>query len=257
MLIKGKSGDTIEYWWGEPKQPSSTSPAIILVHGHMKDRSIGGHWYVRNGIFQKFMNKGFYVISISQPGYGSSTGNPDFYGPRSQMALTSVIRYVKSQHKINSNKLGIIGQSRGAALAALVAAEQSIAGLMTISGPYNLVKSYETMPTLIKKNLEKEADCNSKNGCDVHQLKIRSAFFSIKALSCKVLVLHGEKDRSITPYLLAKEYVTELKNQNKSVSFHALPNQGHLITPDIWFPFAESFFTKLFSDNHNFSMDRI
>lgn len=47
----------------------------------------------------------------------------------------------------------------------------------------------------------------------------------------------------------AKEYVTELKNQNKSVSFHALPNHGHLITPDIWFPLAQDFFTKLFSDN--------
>ncbi len=70
----------VEYFLEKPTGPGPW-PAIILLHGHQDWPRAGGKDFVTWGVLDDFANRGYLAVSISQPGYGNSTGPADFCGP--------------------------------------------------------------------------------------------------------------------------------------------------------------------------------
>ncbi len=59
-------------------------------------------------------SRGYVAAAVSQPGYGNSTGPPDFCGPVTQSAALDAIGFLRRQAFVNPNKIGLYGYSRGA-----------------------------------------------------------------------------------------------------------------------------------------------
>jgi len=83
-------------------------PGVIFLHGHQKRSRPGGKDFDKWGILNHFAKKGYVSVAISQPGYGNSSGPPDFCGPFTQNAVSAVIKNA-SFHKLrntdqNSNR---------------------------------------------------------------------------------------------------------------------------------------------------------
>ena len=93
----------VEYFLEKPSG-SGPWPAIILLHGHQDSPRPGGKDFVRWGVLDDFANRGYLAVSISQPGYGNSTGSADFCGPLTQHAVAAVISRLRADGYVKANR---------------------------------------------------------------------------------------------------------------------------------------------------------
>ena len=129
---------TVEYFLEKPKGDGPW-PMIVLLHGHQEWPRAGGKDFVQWGVLDEFANRGYLAVSVSQPGYGGSTGPADFCGPFTQHAVAAVIAKLHADGYVKGNRVLIQGVSRGALVAGMVAAhDPSIRGIVLISGLYDL-----------------------------------------------------------------------------------------------------------------------
>src|SRR5690242_5009611 len=75
------------------EKPAGSGPwsAVVLLHGYQSSPSAGGKDFVSWGVLDKFANRGFLAVAVSEPGYGNSSGPADFCGPFTQHAVMGVI----------------------------------------------------------------------------------------------------------------------------------------------------------------------
>jgi hypothetical protein len=64
--------------------------------------------------------RGYFAAAVSLPGYGTTSGPPDFWGPRSQAALRAALDHLLALPNIDREKVAVYGVS-GAATASMVA----------------------------------------------------------------------------------------------------------------------------------------
>ena len=104
-------------------------PTVVFIHGHQDHPRAGGMDFVSWGVLDRWAKRGYLAVAVSQPGYGRSSGPPDFCGPASQRAVSAVIDKLTSSGDVAKGKVVLEGISRGALVAGLLAeADSSIAG---------------------------------------------------------------------------------------------------------------------------------
>ncbi len=129
---------TIEYFLSQPSG-NGPWPTVVFLHGHQETPRRGAQDFVTWGVLDRWAERGYLALAVSQPGYGRSTGPPDFCGPLTQRAVFAVIAKLIAAGHIAKGKVVIEGISRGALVAGLVAAaDPSIAGIVLISGLFDL-----------------------------------------------------------------------------------------------------------------------
>ena len=64
-------------------------PAILFVHGHQIEERSGARIFADVGRLARMADRGFVAAAVSMPGYGETTGPPDYCGPRTQAAIES------------------------------------------------------------------------------------------------------------------------------------------------------------------------
>lgn len=115
----------------------NTWPAILLLHGAD----------ARAQRFRRAMlnhaRDGFFLMSVSLPGFGASTGPEDFAGPKSVEAALGAIRYLRTRPNVEKDGVFIYGVGQGASTAALAAARsENISALILENGLYEPEKAY-------------------------------------------------------------------------------------------------------------------
>ena len=114
-------------------------PTLIFLHGHQEDPRTGGGVFVQWGVLDEIAGRGFLAVAVSQPGYGRSTGQADFCGPFTQRAVMAVVAKLRAEEYASPEKLVILGTTRGALVAGLIAAtDSSVSGVVLISGLFDL-----------------------------------------------------------------------------------------------------------------------
>jgi dipeptidyl aminopeptidase/acylaminoacyl peptidase len=212
----------VELFW---TKPSGDGPyaAVLFIHGHQEQLRNGGESYVKVGRLGRMANRGYAAAAISQPGYGNSSGPPDFCGPFTHEAVSVAIAFLRKQNFVKPDKIALFGYSRGAIVASMVATQdQRLAAVVLGAGAYDFFKWYPTPLPGIDKNIEMEA------GTSNEAFKARSSIYHIDKIRTPILLLHGARDERI-PVSQATAFAERLKANGAVFKMRIFPDAGHSI----------------------------
>src|SRR5262249_28345580 len=141
-------------------------PAILFVHGHQAPERPGARVFARlerrprlatvdEGRLSLLRDRGWVAAAVSLPGYGASSGPPDYCGPRSQAAVRAALDRLLARRDVDRRKVVVYGVSRGAATASMEATgDPRIAALILVEGLYDLGTFYPTGDRGVDTNIE-------------------------------------------------------------------------------------------------------
>ena len=131
VSIRTEDGVTLAATWYEPS--SRPGPAVILVHMLNRSRK---EW---DAVAQRLASEGIGALAFDLRGHGESTAGPPPAAGQSEYAsmvqdVRAVRRYLAQRSDVQQSRVGVIGASIGANLAALEAsADGTIASLALLS----------------------------------------------------------------------------------------------------------------------------
>jgi dipeptidyl aminopeptidase/acylaminoacyl peptidase len=212
-------------FFAAPPSNGAPWPAIIYVHGHQGPDRPGGSLTAQSGLLERVAAAGVLAIALSQPGYGGSSGPPDFCGPRTEGAIRAVLRHAVHDLGAAPRHVAIIAGSRGAIAAAVAAAEApQLGALVLTAGVYDLAAGYRDCPwSGIRRNIEREA------GTTDEAFQARSALATADLIRCPVLIMHGALDDRFAPEQ-AKRFAQALAGREAPVELRIFPEEGHVIS---------------------------
>jgi fermentation-respiration switch protein FrsA (DUF1100 family) len=196
-VLKTPDGEQVIVWHGKARPGQ---PTLLYFHGN------GGSLRVRAERIRRFMAEGWGVYMMTYRGYGGSTGSPSetnnvadahlAYGAlvREGVAPKSIIAY---------------GESLGTNIAARIAAEREVGGLI-LDAPYTSIVdvaagAYPFLP--VRYFLDDRYETTRY----------------IASVKVPLLILHGERD-PVIPVAMGKE-LYRLANEPKRLAL--FPNGGH------------------------------
>ncbi len=231
-------GETVEYFWEKPPG-AGPFPAVFFLHGYQAPGAgrIGARAFVNWGVLDEYAEKGVVAVAVSQPGFGQSTGNPDFCGPKTQAAVKAVVDRFKRMKFVDSDRIGIEGISRGAVVAAMVATQQRFAALVLISGIYNFDRLSSDTRWPLLANFLQETNKSISASID------RSAIDHVKEIRTPTLILAGAKD-SFAPVEQGRKFAGALRLSNVPVELKVFPEAGHDIPLPARAPSVNAFLRK-------------
>jgi dipeptidyl aminopeptidase/acylaminoacyl peptidase len=221
----------VEYFVEQPAGDGPW-PTIVFLHGHQDGRRPGARDFVDWGVLRQMAARGYLAIAVSQPGYGHSSGPADFSGPSTQHAVSAVIATLRAEGRASPDRLLIEGISRGALTAALVAADDaSIAGLVLISGVYDL-PTYVADAGATAGQRAVVAAMIAETGGTSDALQARSVLHRAADIRADTLILNGAKDDRTDPdqALALADRITRAGGTARTIVY---PDHGHRIPVDV------------------------
>ncbi|MBY0281670.1 MAG: prolyl oligopeptidase family serine peptidase [Alphaproteobacteria bacterium] len=224
----------VEYYIQKPALTPSKG-VILYIHSHQPDNKIGAKIVIERGIPEVYTNLGFTFVAVSQPGYGASEGPPDFCGSFTQNAIISVINHLNETEKLESSQIILIGKSRGATVASMVATKiQNLKGIVLIAGMYDLKIVTDERSV---SNFTKEAGINETTIIE------RSALYHADKMKCPALLIHGYYDIH-APIQAAFSFYKALMGGNIDASLHVF-SCGHKVPEENYDDIIINFLKKL------------
>ena len=209
----------IEVFWTKPVEQGPW-PAVLFIHGHQEGPREGGEALISRGRLGIMASRGYVAASVSQPGYGNSDGPPDFCGPFTQEAVLVAIEFLRKQPFVHPHKVALLGYSRGAIVASMVATQDpQLAAVVVGAGAYNLFSWYPTPLPGIDANIEQEG------GTSPEAFRARSAIDHVDKIKAPILLLHGANDGRI-PVRQAEAFYEKLAAAGRVARMKIL-NAGH------------------------------
>lgn len=207
-------------------------PTLIFLHGHQEDPRMGGGVFVQWGVLDQAAERGYLAVAVSQPSYGRSTGKADFCGPFTQQAVRGVISKLRADGNVSPRKLVIVGTSRGALVAGLVAAQDSsVSGVVLISGLFDLRDLGEEANANEMKRAVLDAVVAETGGGD-EALRARSVMSFAGDIKAPTLILNGGKDDR-TDADQARQLADEINRKGGNARAIIYPDLGHQIPVEI------------------------
>lgn len=241
FISSKNSNKKIELFWSKP-DTAGKHPVLIMIHPHQTwPDKIGAEVFVKNGSLQRWTEKDFLAVAVSQPGYGASEGASDFCGIDSQQAVIETINHFKSLGFVNKDKIFLYGGSRGAVIASMVGVQYpGLAGIILKSGLYDLIHANELYAWYnpIKLTMILEIGWLS-----AEKLKLRSSFYSADKMKAPLLVIHGtEDDRASIEN--AKALVDKVNSTGGNAVLKSISSE-HVIPMAVVEPYMDEFFKKV------------
>jgi dienelactone hydrolase len=181
---------SVEFVMLDAPAESTAVAGILLVHDD------GQHARTLLPLAADLRRQGFAVASVSLPGYGTSEGESDAGGARSQAAIVAALGALEHAPRVDAKRVTLWGNGLGATAATRVAAERGeLRALVAQSGAYDTAT--------------------------------RESAARVKA---SVLVLHGEKDTR-APAADAHAFVDALKAAHVTCEAKFYPSAAAMLPP--------------------------
>jgi dipeptidyl aminopeptidase/acylaminoacyl peptidase len=243
-----KSGQ-VEIYWSSPATNETRHPVIIYVHGIQDDSKPGAINFVNGGLLSATANLGYVAVGISMPGYGQSSGVPDFCGTDSQMALRTVIKYFRSRADVDPTRIILSGISCGAIAASMIGDKEDLAGMVLVSGVYDFKDMYNKWHTpqwpleiSVAKYIESRI---STEGGLTSASQRRSSLPNAAHFKMPILLVAGIKDRIVDSQ--QSEMMQKSLQKNKKITELILNSDGgHMISYEEWVNYVNNFAQKVF-----------
>jgi len=202
--------------FGVLHRPKNKNPPLLLmVHGFTGDRLGNPH-----GLFVKtakiFCKKGYAVLRFDFRGSGDSADWFEHQNIDTELEdLKRVLNYIEKLNGINKNKIGLIGHSRGGFVSVISASKDKRIKCLVAWSPAVFMKKLWGKKWV--KNIRKNGHVYDIYGFKLtKQLVNRDFEFDniinqVKNVKAPLLILHGNKDRSVPLYHSRELY----RNANK------------------------------------------
>lgn len=219
---------------------------VIVVKFKYKDKEIIGYIvepkkglnlpcvvYNRGGIgdFGKIENKHLYFILANMASWGYVVtaveyGEFDEYGGEDVEQVETLNNILRGYTKINSDKVGLFGASRGGMMNYLLLQAPTFAKCAVVrAGVSNQERGYELRPKLRK------LDSHYYNSNNPHEIAKRSGVDFVDKLDKDIplLLLHGTNDEQVSP-LDSLEMATEMCKHNIQFSLYMFNGDDHKLS---------------------------
>ncbi|NOT34696.1 MAG: prolyl oligopeptidase family serine peptidase [Candidatus Eisenbacteria bacterium] len=157
---------------------------------------------------------GYSVILVSPPGFGMSSGEPDWGGPVTQAAIRAALDTLRATRHVSPRRIALWGIGSGATAAARVAAtDTALAAVVLTEGYFD----YESIYTETKSaELRKAID--ARIGASSPARRLASAINDAVGIRAPVLIVHSPID-SVVPMSQAQTYEAALRSTKSDVKF--------------------------------------
>ena len=187
------NGREVEIVPGPAPGAAGTVPGLLLVPGE------ASHARGMLGTVQQYSQRGYNVVAVSPPGYGTSSGPADFAGPATLAALEAALTRLRDMPGTDPHRVAVWGNSRGANAALLLAAKHpDLAAVVAQEAVYDLWAAYRAA------NAELRADILTETGADSAAWRARSPLMAARDLRMPVLVVQNEADAAARAFLAVR-----------------------------------------------------
>jgi dipeptidyl aminopeptidase/acylaminoacyl peptidase len=196
VMIPSFDETRLHGWWMEA---GKDRPCVVVLHGVKKNRTD----VVRAALVLR--QAGFNVLIFDGRGHGSSEGRFVTYGFYERRDVEAAIEWLISEKGVDRNRIGIAGESMGAAIALQVAAQEScpvravwadspFASLRRITEEF--VRKVTRLPEVVLSPVLWSAIqvANYRGKFDVESVDPLKLAAQIK---CPVFLVHGDQDELI------------------------------------------------------------
>ncbi|WP_428527292.1 alpha/beta hydrolase family protein [Roseibium sp.] len=231
-----------------PDQP--IKGCLLLVHGHQGGARVGAHAAMSGQTADHLAGNGWIASAVSQPGYGASTGPPDYCGPRTQNAITTAYSYLL-ENGADPDQTIVWGVSRGAIATACAFGSFLASPTLIVlqSGIYDMnawVKwveenapgGDEVLTKNILSNVYYEAGTNAA------ALYERSGVNFVQDSCSDVLLVHGRQDDR-APIAQAEKMRDALASSGRRVRLEVETEAGHFLPRGLAMKSARAFRPEL------------
>lgn len=198
IFTANKYGERLAGLLDSPSSKADKFPSIILAHGFGADKTEDGMF---DDIANALIKVGFAVFRFDFSGLGESEGD---YSKTTLTKLAedlrSIIDFVKSNPRVDTSKIGLVGMSFGTSVSVALHAPEIKAYVLlgSVANPYevlkNLFKEYSFNPDGMSFRITSEGEhieMGSQFWKDFVNHDLLKAIADIRKPIC---VIHGEKD---------------------------------------------------------------
>jgi dipeptidyl aminopeptidase/acylaminoacyl peptidase len=183
-------------WWMEAGQES---PTVVVIHGVKKNRTD----VLRAGVALR--RAGFNVLLFDGRAHGNSEGRFVTYGFYERRDVEAAIQWLIDEKRIDPNRIGLAGESMGAAISLQVAAHNPLVRAVWADSPFaslrrvteEFVRRVTRLPDIVLSPMlwSTIQMANYRGKFDVASVDPLKLAVQIK---CPVFLVHGSADELIT-----------------------------------------------------------
>ena len=167
--------------------------------------------------------RGWHVLIVSPPGYGTSRGPRDWAGPATVAALSAALDRLKAMPGVDPRKLFVYGQRRGATAALLLAAKRTdLLGVVAQSAENDLWATWRAADDTHRATILAEA------GRDSAAWKARSPLLQVAHIKALVSITHLSDEDTVC-VAAGRALTARLDRAGARVDAH-LPDATHRVT---------------------------
>lgn len=210
-----------------------SAPGLVLIPGYSRTA------YDMLPLALQFARAGFATVSVTQPGFGQSSGPSDFVGPRTFATLAAAARRFAGEPYVDGGRLGVYGYSRGALAAAQLATRTDLFRASILGGGiYDFAAAYSqiSLPGL-------RANMMQETGMQADAVRFRSPIYDVEGLDGPVLLIHGTDDLNAPPEQ-ARAIARRLVAAGRTHELILLPGKDHSLSVSDIVPAAVAFLRR-------------
>ena len=171
-------------------------PAIIMCHGFTGDK-VGPYPYLFVYMARYLASRGFAVLRFDFRGSGESEGKFEKQNiPSMLLDLDKAIEFISTQKEINSEKIGLVGHSRGGSVAIIKTSEDPrIKALVTWAAPANWDDIWQkAAENILKIGLIQISNLKETKKLVETDFKFNPITRWAEKVKAPWLIIHGSKD---------------------------------------------------------------